>query len=188
MGWVGFMKRLTCGVRALKMLRGCSRSPSRRIGVNMWQASVCKTLDEQKSRRNNPRCTHDVEVESLPLCIATKELSSSAGKLNKLNSIEFILQLTTELHSTNTNAPRRQHRIQLGHRITRRRLYAISSAYIIPGLRGDRKSKTAYTSITLTKSHYYLRNWMILAHTVPLRVMYFVNTVSLMLVSRGGST
>jgi hypothetical protein len=37
MGWVGLMKRLTCGVRALKMSRGCSRSPGRRIGVNMWQ-------------------------------------------------------------------------------------------------------------------------------------------------------
>jgi hypothetical protein len=59
-------------------------------------------------------------------------VSSSAGKLDTLNSIDSMFQRTTDLHSTNTNTPRRQHRTLLGHRIIGGRIYATSPAYVIP--------------------------------------------------------
>lgn len=51
----------------------------------------------------------------------------------------------------------------------------------------DRKSETAHhfiAAITWIEPYCYPRNWMAFVHTVPLRVMYFVNTVFPMLVDR----
>jgi hypothetical protein len=58
MDWVGLMKCLACGVRALKISRGCSRSPGRRIGVDTWQVLVCELLDERRNVEETTLTAH----------------------------------------------------------------------------------------------------------------------------------